>query len=185
LGLGLITLGSVGGAFTALKGPHLFARLRKGFTQALLAIGIGYLALSVFDLRPALYGKFFDPSVGKESAGGAVWMPYSEAALAEARAQGRPVIIDFWAEWCAACHELEQHTFRDRRVQLTFERFTLLRYDATKDSAELRELKTRWKIQGLPTVLFLNPGGVWLEDLTLTEFERPEKFLGRIEKALN
>lgn len=186
LGIGLITLGSLGGAFAALKGPHLFARLRKGFTQALLVIGIGYLALSVFNLRPVLYGALLDPSLGKQStAGAAVWMPYSENALEEARRAGKPVIIDFWAEWCAACHELEQHTFRDRRVQLTFERFTLLRYDATKDSAQLRDLKKRWKIQGLPTVIFVNPSGTWLEGLTLTEFERPEKFLGRMEKALN
>lgn len=182
LGVGLVVLGSVAGAFGAVRGPTLYAQIKKGFAQALLVIGFGYLALGVFDLRPMLHQKMVNPEM---TAPRADWKPYSEEALKQAAAEKKPVIIDFWAEWCAACHELEQKTFSNNRVSLTMSQFTLLKFDATKDSAELRELKKRWKIQGLPTVILINPAGLWLEGLTLTEFEKPEAFLLRIQKALN
>jgi thiol:disulfide interchange protein DsbD len=111
------------------------------------------------------------------------WQPYSEAALAQAAKERKPVIIDMWAEWCAACHELEERTFTDARVRAMSANFTLLKFDATKESDELTALKKRYSIQGLPTVLFFNPNGVWIDSLTLTQFEDAEKFLGRMEKS--
>lgn len=183
LGVGLVTLGSLAGAFLPLRGTSALQKIRKGFAQALLALGIGYLALAVFDLRPVMDRRVMDANVVQ--ADGFRWQPYSEQALQAAQAAGRPVVIDFWAEWCAACHELADRTFTDRRVKALAQGFVALKYDATSDSPELRELKKRWKIQGLPTVLFVNPQGVWLESLTLTEFETADRFSARLEKAMN
>ncbi|MBX2987541.1 MAG: thioredoxin family protein [Bdellovibrionaceae bacterium] len=186
LGLGLVILGSLGGAFAPLKGTTAFKKIKKGLSQAFLILGFGYLVLGVFDLRPFIQVRMMDPGA---SAGPGVrsleWQPYSEEALQAAAVARQPVIIDFWAEWCAACHELEQHSFSHPRVRALLGSFVRLKYDATKDSADLRALKKRWKIQGLPTVLFVNPNGVWLEGLTLTEFEKPEAFIRRVEKAMN
>jgi thiol:disulfide interchange protein DsbD len=184
LGIGLLVLGSIAGAFAPLKGTTNFQKVKKGIAQAFLVIAFGYLALGVFDLRPLLYQRINNPQ-SNFTATQTQWLPYTTENLKLAESEGRPVLIDFWAEWCAACHELEEKTFRDPKVMLTLSKFVLLRYDATKDSAELRALKTKWKIQGLPTVLFVNPQGVWLEDLTLTQFEKPGDFLPRALKALN
>lgn len=184
LGIGLLTLGSLGGAFSSMKGATALKKIRKGVTQGLLVLGFGYLALGVFNLRPLLQQRMISEG-GAATALTTQWRPYSEEALAKAAEENKPVLVDFWAEWCAACHELEQITFVDLRVRSVMEQFVLLRFDATQDTPELRRLKAKWKIQGLPTVLLLNPRGVWLNELTLTEFERPERFLKRIEKALN
>lgn len=182
LSVGLIVLASIYGAFLPSQGQNTLRHIQKGLMQALLVVGIGYAVISVLDLRPYIRGQMM---------GGASinqiqklnWQPYSEAALAQATKDQKPVIIDFWADWCAACHELEEHTFTDPRVRAMAESFVLLKFDATKDSSELRELKKKYSIQGLPTVVFINPHGVWIDALTLTQFEKAPEFLKRMEKG--
>ncbi|WP_374075308.1 protein-disulfide reductase DsbD family protein [Bdellovibrio bacteriovorus] len=182
LGLGLIILASVYGAFLSAKGGSALKHIQKGLMQAVLIVGIGSVVVAVFDLRPVIRGNMM--------AGNSLnqikkmnWQPYSEAALTQAAKDQKPVIIDFWADWCAACHELEEQTFTDARVRSMAEGFVLLKFDATKESEELRSLKKKYNIQGLPTVVFINPHGVWIDALTLTQFEKPDAFLKRMEKG--
>jgi thiol:disulfide interchange protein DsbD len=184
LGLGLVILASIYGAFGPKKGPSNLRHIQKGLMQAALLVGFGYIIIFAFDLRPYIQGRIM--------AGNSLnqiqklnWQPYSEAALAQATKDRKPVIIDFWAEWCAACHELEERTFSDPRVRAMANNYVLLKYDATSDSAELKELKRKYGIQGLPTVLFFNPHGLWIDALTLTQFENANGFIKRMEKAAN
>lgn len=181
LGLGLIVIASVFGAFLPNK-ASMFDHVRKGLMQALLIVGIGHLVFSAFDLRPYMRSRV----MGTDSLNRVQkldWKVYSDEALAEAAKQGKPVIIDFWAEWCMACHELEEKTFTDSRVQALAGKYTLLKFDATQDSEMLKKLRKKYRIQGLPTILFFNPNGVWIDALTLTEFEKAEAFVKRMEKA--
>lgn len=182
LGVGLVILASVYGAFLPAKGGGPAKHIQKGLMQATLIVGIGYLVLSVFDLRPYIRGRVMaDNSINQIQV--LNWQPYSQAALDQAAKDRRPVIVDFWAEWCAACHELEENTFTDPRVRAMGGNFTLLKFDATKETPELKVLKKKYNIQGLPTVLFFNPNGVWIDALTLMQFEPADKFLQRMEKG--
>ncbi len=181
LGLGLVVVASIAGAFGPLKGTHVFSRLRKGVLQALLFIGFIYLSISVFDLRPLISG----PYTSAENSVSNQWQPYSDELYQSALKSQKPIIIDFYADWCAACHELDRHTFSNDKVQKLTEKFILLRFDATKDSEPLKQLKAKYKIQGLPTVVFYSSSGVWQEAITLTAFEKPEKFMIRLKKILD
>lgn len=111
------------------------------------------------------------------------WVTYTDTVLAEAKAAGKPVIIDFRAEWCAACLEMEEMTFPDRDIQSLAQNFVMVRFDATQDSPELGVLKEKYGIVGLPTLLFFSSQGEWLQNLTLTEFEGPQGFLERMKKV--
>lgn len=183
LGTGLVILGSVYGAFLKAAGQKAIVRLQKGVMLAALLIGIGYLGLGVFDLRPALHHRMIsDASINQLH--NLDWKPYSDEALAQAARDKKPVIVDFWAEWCAACHEMEEQTFTQDQVKAIAGNFVLLKFDATSTTPLLKELKARYRIQGLPTILFFNREGSWLESLTLTEFEKAPGFVGRMEKAL-
>jgi thiol:disulfide interchange protein DsbD len=104
--------------------------------------------------------------------------PYSEDALARAKADRRPVIIDFWAEWCIACKELEHQTFPDERVQPRLREFVLLKADLTDETSSLYK---KWKVRGLPTIVFLDSDGEEIPDWRLTAFESPERFARRLE----
>ncbi len=182
LGVGLVAVASVFGAFQPVKTPS--QGLHKGLMIALLIIGLGYLSFGVFNLRPLIDQRFIsEAAIDKIQQ--LNWQPYSEELLQKAAQEKKPVIIDFRADWCAACHELEQFTFADTKVRAMSEQFTLLKFDATEDSEQLRYLKAKYRIQGLPSVIFYSPNGVWLEGLTLTSFEDVPKFLKRMDKSRN
>lgn len=112
------------------------------------------------------------------------WQPFSEEILAQAVKEQKPVIIDFRADWCAACLELEEKTFSSPDVQKLSHTFVMVKFDATQESPELDELRKKFRIIGLPTLVFLTPQGVWNQELTLTSFEEPQPFLERMQKAI-
>ncbi len=111
------------------------------------------------------------------------WQPYSESLLEKAKLEKKPVIIDFRADWCAACLELEEQTYTDPEVQKLSQDFVLIKFDATQDSKTLIQLRYEYSLIGLPTVIFLSRTGKRLEDLTLTAYEPPAKFQSRMKKA--
>ena len=82
------------------------------------------------------------------------WLHSERAALAAARASGKPILVDFFAEWCAACKELDAHTFSDPDVQRAVtEQFVPLKIDATEANDESDRLTEKYGVPGLPTVL--------------------------------
>lgn len=112
------------------------------------------------------------------------WKPYSEDALAQAKQEGRPVIIDFYADWCFACVELDHKTFVVKEVVEKSKKFVLLKVDATEVFEGLTELQERFDVYGLPTIVFLDGQGKMIKDLSLTGFEEAPKFLKRMDQAL-
>lgn len=112
------------------------------------------------------------------------WTPYSEEALRRAAEAGQPVIIDFTADWCLPCKELEHFTFSDPRVADAARGFAMLRADITSQvSEEVAQLQSRHAILGAPTIVFLDGGGREIHDLRLTGFEGADRFLERMERV--
>ncbi|MCK6518109.1 thioredoxin family protein [Myxococcota bacterium] len=106
------------------------------------------------------------------------------SALARAKAENKPLIIDFTAEWCAACKELEHFTYTDAEVITRSADFVPLMIDATSDKdPKVQALLKKYDVKGLPTVLFLKPDGAVISKLTLTGFEPADKFLPRMSAA--
>ncbi len=109
-----------------------------------------------------------------------VWMTNEQQALAKASSEGKPVLIDFGAEWCTACKELEHHTFPDPNVRSEAQKFVALRVDATDDEdKEVVRLKDKYKVVGLPTVIMLTKSGK--EVVRFNEFVKPDAFYGAMK----
>ena len=84
------------------------------------------------------------------------WVRDEKAAVAQSRATGKPLLIDFFAEWCSACKELDVHTWTDPVVaKEVAERFVPLKIDGTEETGETEELYRKYNVPGLPTVLML------------------------------
>lgn len=87
------------------------------------------------------------------------WVPLSEQALAVAREAGKPVLIDFQAEWCLPCRKMERTTFVDPQFVATARDFTTLKADVTEQDDAATALMQRFAVTGVPTYLLLAPDG--------------------------
>lgn len=106
-----------------------------------------------------------------------------DRALASAKAEGRPVMLDFYADWCTDCHRLERSTFADARVRDQFQRFALIKLDVTENNEETRALKQRFSVLGPPAVVFLGVDGKEKRELRFYGYKSPDQFLGVLKQV--
>jgi thiol:disulfide interchange protein DsbD len=112
------------------------------------------------------------------------WQPYNEATLAKAAASGKPVIIDFYADWCLPCKELDEKTFSDKRVAAELDRFVRVKGNLTvAEDAKTKALTKQYGIVGVPTIVLIDATGHEARAARLTGFEPPEKFVARLAAA--
>ncbi len=105
--------------------------------------------------------------------------------VAAAQAQGRGVLVDFSAEWCTSCKEMERYTFTDPQVQLALSRAVLLRADVTQNNADDQALLHRFGIFGPPTIAFYGPDGHERSNLRVVGYMKAAAFAERSRAALS
>lgn len=105
-----------------------------------------------------------------------------EAALAQAKQAGKPVMLDFYADWCVACKEFEKYTFHDPSVGDKLQDFVLLQADVTKNQVQDIELLRHMNVLGLPTIEFWDANGEHVSNGRLTGFMQAEPFLEHINR---
>jgi thiol:disulfide interchange protein DsbD len=103
-----------------------------------------------------------------------------DAALAEAQRQGRPVLVDFFAEWCVACKVLEEETLTVPPVLAAMEGWTLIRADITEITAENQTIMEAWNIVGLPCLVFLDTRGKEVAGARILGEMGPDRFLNHL-----
>ena len=115
---------------------------------------------------------------------GISWHTYNEQTLQEAKAQGKPVIVDFYADWCTPCREFEEVTFHQTDVvRLAEEKFIMVKVDVTKGgNAYHEELLQKYGIKGVPTIIFIDAAGLERTDLRLVDYLPADQFLAQMQK---
>jgi thiol:disulfide interchange protein DsbD len=101
-----------------------------------------------------------------------------------AQAQGKPVMLDLYADWCVACKEFEKYTFSDPQVQQALENSVLLQADVTANGPRDVALLKRLKVLGLPTILFFNKEGEEQPQARVTGFMDAERFHNHLQNSL-
>ena len=141
---GVVALGLALGAVHLSFHDTVAVGVRKG-------IGVAFTALGLF----ALTNYVLTPRVQL------AWMKGESEALRDARVQKRPVVIDFMADWCLPCKEMDVHVFADPTVGDELRDFTLLRVDLTREDqdASLGAVKTRYGVDTLPAIRIVSPEG--------------------------
>jgi thiol:disulfide interchange protein DsbD len=162
LALPYLVLGTFSGLLSTLpKSGTWMVWVKRVFGVALLAVAV-WFAMPVLGL--------------KAGTSPIAWQPY-----APVEKPGQPVIIDFYADWCIPCHEMDKQTFADLRVVEKSKSFRMLRADLTSsDSPYWRD----FKIVGVPTFVFLDANGHERTELRQVGFVSADKFLAVMDRAL-
>jgi thiol:disulfide interchange protein DsbD len=174
-----------------------WSRLWKGLGVVLLigglAILLGMLAGSRNLLQPleVYKGSVFNGAGGVAMAAEQKGLAFEkvkdvaelDARLAQAKADGKAVMLDFYADWCVSCKEMETFTFSDARVQARLANAVLLKADVTANTEADKALLKRFSLFGPPGLIFWNSAGVQ-SDYKVIGFEKADKFLASIDSAL-
>jgi thiol:disulfide interchange protein DsbD len=141
----------------------------KGFKIFKVVFSIAALAVCIYALVPS-----------KQNAPD--WQAFSESAYESSLKNKERMLIDFYADWCIPCKELDALTFSNPKVIDESKRFTAYKADLTKSgTGEVDKLVARFQIKGVPTVLLINAEGKEIE--RITGFVNAEEFLGKLGKV--
>lgn len=98
------------------------------------------------------------------------------------KGKNTPVMIDFYADWCAQCKELDKFTYTDKDVADLSNSFVNIKIDLTKEN---KSISDKFNIKGLPVVIFINAKGEEIKELRVTGFLKPEEFIKRMKSTLD
>lgn len=167
--------------FLILSGIYLIMIDRKAvaaatYTRIKYAIAIAVIIWGAMNLH---FGEEQVVGTGKYE-----WQMLQTQALIDgsiAKSKDKPTIIDFYADWCAQCKELDKYTYVDPKIIELSKKFNNIKVDLTKGD---KEIEGKFKIQGLPVVAFIDKNGKEMEDLRVTGFLKADEFIKIMEKAL-
>jgi thiol:disulfide interchange protein DsbD len=106
-----------------------------------------------------------------------------ERELAAARDAGKPAMLDFYADWCVSCKEMEKYTFAEPQVQQALEGYSLLQADVTANDDADKALLKHFELLGPPSIIFYDDTGTERTELRLVGFKPAEEFVAHVARV--
>lgn len=175
-----LSIGEMGLFFgpLAVGGGVLLGAIHRSFDG-----GANDKALKTLGVALAVVGIFVRVGGVSASESDIRWIADHDQAITLAKSEGKPVMIDFYADWCAACKELDKFTFSDGTVSEEASRFVTLKVDGTVEDDAILALYEQYQVQGLPTVVFIGADGKVMDEPRVTGFLDAPKFLELMKKV--
>ena len=161
-------------------------RLCKGIGIILLALGITMIIGAASGAKSPLnpLSGIVSKQASTSNSGLSFKRIHSIAELEASiqNAKGQTVMLDFYADWCVACKELEQFTFSDTGIKNALKDTVLLQADVTNNTPEDIALLNRFKLFGPPGMVFFNQTGQEIASLKVVGYQPPEEFIKTLQK---
>lgn len=172
--------------------PKELGRYLIPFVVIAAGVYFGYFEKSIKSTKPtAVLGKIFCGAaiagaifmlLSNGSRPSLTWEPYTPSKLNQAMREGKPVMLDFTAEWCGVCKELEDGPFSDSEVIRVAERFTRLQVDGTdRNDPKMLAAVRKYDVKGFPTIIFFDSSGNEVRSARVTGFVNSAELIKLLE----
>ena len=160
----------LGGVYLGFLEPS--GKEKKGLQRFKWAFGVVAVAFGLFTAN-----ALREPGIR--------WEQFSESKIAQAKTLNKPVMMDFYADWCIPCLELDRKTFTDADVIHATKEFVRLKVDLTHfDLPESEALRKKFSIAGVPTIVFLDKNGVEVAASRVVGYLPPKEFISHTKPVL-
>ncbi len=165
---------------------HGWQRFWKGVGVVALLVGAAMLIGALAGSRDPLQPLAILRSAGAKQPAEQHFLRVASLAELDQRLAGasQPVLLDFYADWCVSCKEMERFTFTDAQVQARFGKLLLLRADVTANSENDKALLTRFNLFGPPGIVFFDQSGREIDGLRVVGYQSAEQFVAVLDRAL-
>lgn len=179
LGMGLVFI-IIGSAFGMLAN-----KLRGGrwMVRVKYLLGILLLLPAIFYLRSLVRWNGVFEAARDEKRARVEWVTTYEDGLKFARQSGRPIMMEFYADWCPPCRTLEAKFFKRKDIVKLSYRLVPIRIDATVGKAQVDKIIDDYNVVGWPTIIFLSPQGEVYKNLTVISYD-PKKLEENMRAAI-
>ncbi len=155
-------------------------KLRKGLGLLMLLLGVAYLIGALSGARDILKPLGSFSKVDAVAGSSVEWTRVKDLNDFKTRlasAQGKIVVLDFYADWCVSCKEMERYTFSDAAVKAKLANAILLQADVTANSEADKNLLKEYGLFGPPATLFFNAEGTEVQDGRVVGYQEAQRFL--------
>lgn len=147
---------------------------KKGFKIFRGIFGILMILFGIFLVNKAIHAKPSELS----------WVHYTNETIAELQQEDNPIFIDFYADWCAPCKEMDRTTFKDERVIEISKQINMVKVDCTKPDENIKKLMDQFDVTGMPTLVFINRDGEEVLEMREIGYLGADKFLEKVNQLL-
>ena len=174
MGMPLLVIGTSAGALLPRAGRWM-VWVKRFFGLLLLGVAL-WMVTPLLGSRIAANGPHFEPIASPAAL---------DQALTRAAAEGRPVLLDFYADWCVSCVEMEKNVFPTPAVKSALEKGVLLRADVTQNTPDDQALLTRFGLFGPPGTIFFGSNGREISEGRLVGYVPPQQFLDHLNAVFH
>jgi thioredoxin:protein disulfide reductase len=146
----------------------------QAFKKGRAVFGLALILLGLFWIRAAIHSKPAEID----------WIRFQGQSSQELQKNGKPLFLDFYADWCAPCKKLEHETFPHPEIVQLAKSFNMVKVDCTVPDPLVNNLKNEWNVIGMPTLVFISRSGRESVDLRESGFIAPAQLRDRMQAIL-